>query len=231
MIRLDNFVSKALNISRNEANRLIYNSLIRVDDQIVKTPSFKFANAKVFCDNKELFFDDKKRYFLLYKPADFVSSTISENGLPSALDLLDTKNKKNLHFAGRLDSDTTGVLLISDDGVWTHKVTSPKNSFRKTYLVNLADQISLESIESLKNGVLLKNEKLPTKPAVVEVVNDRLIRLVITEGKYHQVKRMCAAIGNKVVSLHREKIETISLDNLKIGEFRELTLDEIDIFN
>lgn len=167
---------------------------------------------------------------MLYKPEGFVCS--HEDGFNhTAFVLLDEVKMDELHFAGRLDVDTTGLVLITDDGKWSHRITSPKHKCDKTYRVWLADPIGSDYAEKLAAGVQLRNEKELTLPAQMTIVNadENEVLLTIHEGKYHQVKRMFAALGNKVEQLHRERIGAIELDeNLEPGEYRYLTQEEID---
>ena len=128
--------------------------------------------------------------------------------------------------------DTTGLVLLTDDGQWSHRITSPKFQCEKTYLVTLADPIENHYQSAVEQGILLRGEKQPTKPAQLEIVDDYNLNLTISEGRYHQVKRMFAALGNKVVALHRWRIgEVILNDELQEGEYRTLHQAEIDSFN
>ncbi len=126
--------------------------------------------------------------------------------------------------------DTTGLVLITDDGQWSHRITSPKHKCDKTYRVWLADPVQADYAEKLANGIELRNEREMTLPAQMELVNadENEVLLTIHEGKYHQVKRMFAALGNKVVGLHRERVGDIVLDEaLEPGEYRYLTEEEV----
>lgn len=138
-------------------------------------------------------------------------------------------NPQDLHFAGRLDVDTTGLVLITDDGQWSHRITSPKHKCDKTYRVWLADPVTDDYARQLQEGVQLRSERELTLPAQMETVGEKEVLLTIHEGKYHQVKRMFAALGNKVVALHRERVGDIILDEaLDPGEYRYLTEQEIE---
>jgi len=133
-----------------------------------------------------------------------------------------------LHAAGRLDIDTTGLVLLTDDGQWSHRITSPRHHCEKTYRVTLESPISDDTAAQFTAGVQLHNEKSLTKPAQLEVITPTDVRLTLSEGRYHQVKRMFAAVGNRVIELHRERIGDIVLDeDLEPGEYRALTEDEI----
>ena len=136
----------------------------------------------------------------------------------------------DFHIAGRLDIDTTGLVLITNDGDWSHKITSPKKNKFKTYLVETQEPITDDALQQLRDGVQLHNEKDLTRPAIAERLGNYGLRLSISEGKYHQVKRMLAAVDNKVVELHREQIAGIKLgEDLAAGEYRPLTAAEIKL--
>lgn len=123
-------------------------------------------------------------------------------------------------------------MLLTDDGQWSHRITSPRHHCEKTYLVTLADPVENYYQMECEQGILLRGEKEPTRPALLEIIDDYNVNLTITEGKYHQVKRMFAALGNKVVALHRWRVGKVVLDErLAEGEFRALTADEIASFN
>jgi 16S rRNA pseudouridine516 synthase len=165
---------------------------------------------------------------MLHKPLGYISATI-DNEHPTVLDLLDEPNKKALHIAGRLDIDTTGLVLITDDGPWNHRVTSPRHECEKTYYVTLASDLVADAEAKLQAGILLNSETQLTKPATLERLYSNEVRLTISEGKYHQVKRMFAALDNRVTELHRERIGEIILDeSLAEGEYRPLTAAEIN---
>jgi 16S rRNA pseudouridine516 synthase len=166
---------------------------------------------------------------MLNKPLGYLS-TEAEANHPSALSLIDSPLK--IHAAGRLDVDTSGLLLLTSDGQWSHKVTSPNSKKFKDYRVSLADIISDEDLQLLEQGLMLRGEDKPTHPASTKRISENQILLSISEGRYHQVKRMCAAIGNKVVALHREKVGEVTLDaQLQPGEYRELSETEVASFN
>ena len=167
-------------------------------------------------------------YYMLNKPQGVVSAT-QDNTCKTVLDILDVDCKKDLFPVGRLDKDTEGLLLITNDGELAHKLLSPKKHVDKTYLVGIARKLSTEDIEKLELGVDI-GEKHLTQPAKVEVISDTEIKLTIHEGKFHQVKRMLKAVDNEVLTLKRVSFGGLKLDEtLKTGEYRELTEQEIEI--
>ncbi|MCK0163464.1 16S rRNA pseudouridine(516) synthase RsuA [Marinobacter sp. S6332] len=226
-MRLDQFISSSSPLSRKEARRAIHAGRAEVDGEVWKdTGKHIPAGAEVVLDGTPLTVKGE-RYLMLNKPAGVVSAT-RDSEHPTALDLLPAELTKDLHIAGRLDADTTGLLLLTTDGKWSHRVTSPRVDCPKTYRVGLNTPITDSAIEELETGILLHNDPKPMKPAQVKVVEPQLIELTISEGRYHQVKRMLAAVGNHVEALHRQSIGAISLDpKLEAGGYRELTEQEI----
>ncbi|WP_086984440.1 16S rRNA pseudouridine(516) synthase RsuA [Vibrio aphrogenes] len=228
-MRLDKFLCETLGVTRREATILLRRGEVTVDGNVVKVASIKVTEASRVEWQERYLPMPGPRYFMLYKPEGFVCSHEDSNN-PTAFVLLDEVNMDKLHFAGRLDVDTTGLVLITDDGQWSHRITSPKHKCEKTYRVWLEDAIGEDYADQLAQGIQLRNEKeltLPAKMEVVDFANNELL-LTISEGKYHQVKRMFAALGNKVDQLHRESIGRIQLDEtLEPGEYRALSNEEI----
>jgi 16S rRNA pseudouridine516 synthase len=134
-----------------------------------------------------------------------------------------------LHVVGRLDVDTTGLVLLTDDGSWTYKIITPNAQCEKVYRVSLRDEIHDEAIHRIEQGLKLQGIDKPTLPAKITVLESHVVLLTITQGHFHQVKRMFRAVGNKVRELHREKIGAVSLD-LAVGQWRYLTDDEVRSF-
>lgn len=231
-MRLDKFLCDALGATRKEATQLLKSKTVTVNDVVVKSGATKITDECVVEWQGQQLKKQGPRYIMLYKPEGFVCS--HEDGAnPTAFELLDEVNVDKLHFAGRLDVDTTGLVLITDDGQWSHRITSPKHKCEKTYRVWLVEPVESNYVEAFKQGIQLKSEDGLTQPAHLDVRADKEVLLTITEGKYHQVKRMFAALGNKVEHLHREKIGEIEMDeSLELGEYRYLTEQEINsIYN
>jgi 16S rRNA pseudouridine516 synthase len=226
-MRLDKFLCDALGATRKEATKLLKSGEVSVDGIVQKSGAVKVTDEScVEWQDREIAMPGP-RYIMLYKPEGFVCS--HEDGFNhTAFVLLDEVKMEELHFAGRLDVDTTGLVLITDDGKWSHRITSPKHKCEKTYYVWLADPVNDDYAERFKQGIELRNEREATLPAELDIITEKEVRLTIHEGKYHQVKRMFAALGNKVEALHRERIGDIILDEeLEPGEYRYLTEEEI----
>lgn len=214
-------------MTRSLAKKAMHRGDITCDGIVIKDAGFKVLEGMQVCLDGEQISLVGERYLMLNKPVDTICSSIDEV-YPSVLSLLDIEKPETLHIAGRLDADTTGLVLITSDGQWSHRITSPKKDCGKRYLVTLAEPVDESLIAMFAAGVALKNEDALTKPAMLEIIEPQLVRLTITEGKYHQVKRMFAAVGNHVVGLHRESIGKIELDSdLALGEWRYLTAEEI----
>ena len=227
-MRLDKFISQQLGISRAISGREIRANRVTIDGEVVRDASFKLLpQHQVAFDDNPLTQHHGPRYFMLNKPQGYVCST-DDPDHPTVLYFLDVPVAHKLHAAGRLDIDTTGLVLMTDDGQWSHRITSPRHHCEKTYLVTLESPVEEGTAEHFAQGVQLHNEKDLTRPAVLEVITPTEVRLTISEGRYHQVKRMFAAVGNHVVGLHRERIGDIALDpDLAPGEYRPLTEQEI----
>lgn len=227
-MRLDKFIAQQLGVSRAIAGREIRASRVTVDGDIIKDSAFKLSpDHDVEYDGNTLTQQTGPRYFMLNKPQGYVCST-DDPDHPTVLYFLDVPVAHKLHAAGRLDIDTTGLVLMTDDGQWSHRITSPRHHCEKTYLVTLESPLADDTAGRFAQGIQLHNEKDLTKPAQLEVITPTEVRLTISEGRYHQVKRMFAAVGNHVVALHRERIGAIVLDpTLEPGEYRPLTEEEI----
>lgn len=222
-MRLDKYISNATDLSRTDAKRLIKSAVVTIDDVIANNPARKIAADEVVAIEGSAIKGAQNRYFMMNKPAGVVSVTKDHNN-PTAIALMYEHRNDELQIAGRLDIDTTGLLLITDDGKWNHRLTSPRSDCAKIYTVGLAEPIGTDYEKKLAAGVLLDGEKHRCLPASMEQIDDYHLTLRIAEGKYHQVKRMFAALGNHVVSLHRFQVGDIVLDtDLEPGDYRPLT--------
>lgn len=227
-MRLDQFIATSTELSRKDAKRAISRGEVTVNQQICKGANTRLAGHERVALSGTLLTLPGERYLMMNKPAGVVSAT-TDSDHPTALDLLPSDITRNLHIAGRLDADTTGLLLLTTDGKWSHRVTSPRTDCPKTYRVTLSEALTDAAAQQLERGVELHNDPKPTRPARVTMLGDRIIELTISEGRYHQVKRMLAAVGNHVEALHRVRIGQVELDKeLRLGEYRELTAEEKD---
>lgn len=162
---------------------------------------------------------------MLHKPPGTICSNVDEH-YPSVFNYVDIDYPSDLHIVGRLDADTTGLVLITDDGRWSYGVTHPDKHCPKVYRVGLSRPIACDVAEKFKTGIALQGEAQLTLPASLTELSPQEVLLTITQGKFHQVKRMFAAVGNRVVSLHRESIGPVQL-NIAEGHWRYLTETEV----
>lgn len=229
-MRLDKFVSHATGLPREISKRVVRKKHVQVNGAVVTNAAYQVAAADQVVYEGELLAIAGPRYLMLNKPTGYVCAT-EDGDHPTVLDLLDDMDTEGLSIAGRLDIDTTGLVLLSDDGQWLHRVTSPRHLFAKVYRARLHDPLDDQTIASFASGMLLRGEDKPTAPAQCVALPDNEAEVTLNEGRYHQVKRMFAACGNHVVSLHRSQIGAVTLDaELAPGEYRELTPDEIASF-
>lgn len=230
-MRLDKFLAEQTGLSRSQVTKMLRSGSVELNQAVVKSGAVKItADDQVLLDGELLQWLENGQYLMLHKPQGYICSH-DDSEYPTVYHFFDYPLRNKLHSVGRLDVDTTGLVLLTDDGQWSHRITSPKFQCEKTYLVTLADPIEENYQSAVEQGILLRGEKLPTKPAQLEVLDDYNLNLTISEGRYHQVKRMFAALGNKVVALHRWRIGEIILDDeLDEGAYRTLTPQEIDSF-
>lgn len=226
-MRLDKFLSRQNIGTRSQVKVYIRQGMVTVNGQPAKSGDLhidEYTDRITFRDRELCYVPG--RYYMLNKPVGVVSAT-KDNTAGTVVELLEIQDRSAIFPVGRLDKDTEGLLLLTDDGELAHRLLSPKRHVDKTYLVSLAHPISDEDAVKLKQGVDI-GEKRPTLPAGVEIVDARNIRLTIHEGKFHQVKRMLRAVGNEVTSLKRISFGGLLLDeSLKPGEYRELTKQEV----
>ncbi len=227
MVRLDKFLCDCNKGSRNQVKDAIRAGQVTVNGMTEKKADCKInENADRITFQGQLCQYRKFAYYMLNKPQGVVSATL-DNTADTVLSLLIGVEDKDLFPVGRLDKDTTGLLLITNDGELAHRMLSPKKHVNKTYLVSMREPLSTESVDKLERGVDIGDADL-TLPALVEVLNDSEILLTIHEGRFHQVKRMLHAVGNEVVSLKRISFGPLSLDeSLMTGAYRELTVEEV----
>lgn len=229
-MRLDRFLSNLPRFNRQDARQLISQGRIRLDGQECRDAQAEVREFSRVQLDDELLQDGKAaRYFMLHKPVGVVSATCHPEHR-TVLDLLDEPDKDDLHLAGRLDLNTSGLLLISNDGLWTRRLTLPGSKQPKVYRVQTEQPITDEYIEVFARGLYFAYEDLTTLPAELEILDSHSARLTLHEGRYHQVKRMFGHFQNKVIGLHRERIGPLDLGDLPLGHYRALSAEEIAAF-
>lgn len=227
-MRLDKFLTEMEIGSRSQVKTYIKKGLITVNGVVCKDSDFKLdENIDIVSYAGETLSYQKFRYYILNKPKGVVTATKDAKD-KTVMDLLENVRRTDLSPVGRLDKDTEGLLLITNDGALAHALLSPKKHVDKVYRVSLAKPITKEETEQLEAGVDIGDDSI-TMPAKVEMVHNTEILLTIHEGRFHQVKRMLKAVGNEVVDLKRESFGCLTLEeSLKSGTFRELTVEEVD---
>ncbi len=226
-MRLDKFLCDTAGLTRTEAKNAVKKGQIAVNGQVQKAADFKVKETTdtVTFQGKPLSYA-AFHYYILHKPAGVITAT-EDKKESTVMDILREEKVKNLFPVGRLDKDTEGLLLITDDGELAHNLLSPKKHVDKEYLVKVRDSISEEDCRKLSEGVDIGDEK-PTAPAKVERVAEKEILLTIREGRFHQVKRMLQAVGNEVLYLKRLSMGSLRLpEDLEKGAYRPLSEEEI----
>lgn len=225
--RLDKFLCDKKIGTRSQVKVLIQKGLVTVNDEVVRKADVKVSETDEICCQGESLSSEEFGYFMLNKPAGLISAT-EDPSKQTVIDLFKDEPYKNLYPVGRLDKDTEGLLLITNDGPLGHKLLSPKKHVPKTYYAKLSHGLSKEDIDVLENGVDI-GEKNLTLPAKIEILEEMAVHITITEGKFHQVKRMFEAVNNQVVYLKRISMGSLRLDEtLKLGEYRALTEEELN---
>jgi 16S rRNA pseudouridine516 synthase len=225
-VRLDRFVSQAAGVSRSQARALIQRGRVSVDGDRVRDPALKVGDGSLVAHRGEPLRLPGPTYLMLHKPVGLLSAT-RDAGQATVLSLLPADLAARVHLVGRLDKDTSGLLLLSDDGAWSHRIVSPRHHCPKVYLATLADPLAADAEARLKQGIRLRGEDSPTRPAELQRLDERRVRVTVTEGRYHLVRRLFAALGNRVLQLHRERIGGLVLDStLAPGQWRVLTPEE-----
>ena len=233
MMRIDKYLAEMGQGTRSEIKKLIRSGRVMVDGETVKKPELKIdeTTQKVSLDGKQIGYA-KKEYYMLHKPAGVISATKDDRD-KTVLDLITDKKRNDLFPVGRLDKDTEGLLLITNDGDLAHRLLAPKKHVDKVYYAKIDGMVTEEDVKRFAEGIDIgAEEEEMTRPAKLDIMKsaeESEIRLTIHEGKFHQVKRMFLAVGKEVTYLKRERMGTLCLDeNLKPGEYRLLTEEEIE---
>ena len=234
MIRLDKYLADMGCGTRQEVKKFIRSGQVSVDGIVVKKPETKVEQTvqEVFLNGEKVGYESFE-YYMLNKPAGVISAT-EDQSCQTVVDLIKDKKRKDLFPVGRLDRDTEGLLLITNDGALAHRLLSPKKHVDKCYFARICGKVTEEDVRSFEKGVNIGSQEQPeiTMPGKLEIITSddiSKIRLTIQEGKFHQVKRMFQAVGKEVIYLKRLRMGTLILDeNLGIGEYRPLTKEELE---
>lgn len=230
MTRLDKILSTQLNISRTDAKALLKKGRVSINGTVIKTADTKCADSDIVTVDGEQIAYSKFVYIMMNKPQGVISASDGK-GEKTVVDLLpDDMKRRGLFPAGRLDKDTTGFVLLTDDGEFAHSILSPSKHIDKTYVAHLDKPITAELVEDFRGGMTLNGEKL-LEAEVTPIDGDLTVcKVVLRQGLYHQVKRMFKKHGITVTALDRVKMGNLLLDSsLKAGESRYLTAEELDL--
>ena len=224
--RLDRFISKHSDFTMSDVRLLIAQKRIIVDGQAAHSIQQQITQFTHVALDGQCLQENQPVYLLLNKPKGVVSAT-KDAKHTTLIDLIEHPQKSELHIAGRLDFNTTGVVLLTNDGAWSRKISLPETKLAKTYEVTLAKPLTAEYIHVFREGIYFAYEDITTQPADLEILTEITARLTLTEGKYHQVKRMFGYFQNEVLELHRAAVGPIRLDGLVLGQSRLLTEKEL----
>lgn len=228
-MRVDKFLANSGIGSRKEVKKLIKEKRVRLGDEIIKDPGKEVKESDlVYLDNVPISY--KKYVYIVMNKRAGVVSAVEDNIYQTVVEELDDYLLSFKPFpVGRLDRDTTGLLILTNDGDFSHNCMHPKRGVKKTYLALVDRDLEEKDAIKFQKGIFLEEENIRTKEAKLEILEDRLARVTITEGKYHQVKRMFKACGKNVIELKRIKIGEYELpEDLKLGDYREVDRNSLD---
>ena len=230
--RLDRFISEQIGVNRRNVRRLLAQQRVKVDGQLATDIN------QVIHDFSHVIFDDRVLrakqpvYVMMNKPAGVISAT-RDRQHKTVVDLLDRPDKEQLHIVGRLDLNSTGLLLLTNDGHWSRQLSKPENNVAKLYRVTLQKPVTDDYIQAFLEGMYFPFEGVTTRPAKLQIISEYEAEVTLTEGRYHQIKRMFGRFDNEVLTLHRLAVGGLPLDaSLSPGQIRELTgLEASNIFS
>ena len=225
-MRLNRFIQRHTEHGKQASRAMIIAGRVRVNGQPCTDLHQSICSFTTVELDDQLLQQRQPRYVMLHKPAGVVSSTQHDEH-PTVLDLLPEEWRSELHLAGRLDLKTTGLMLLTNDGCWSRKVTQPEEKIPKIYRVITKDAVAEDTAEVFARGIYFATEDITTLPAQLELLSSHESRLTIYEGRYHQIKRMFGHLRNEVTGLHREQIGQLRLEGLESGAYRELSPAEI----
>ena len=230
MERLQKIIANSGFCSRRKAEEYIQNRKVKVNGEIISELGYKASYEDyIEVNGTPINKKEEKVYYLLNKPRGVVTTASDDKGRKTVVDLI--KTDKRIYPVGRLDYDTTGIILLTNDGELTNYLTHPKNEIEKVYIAKIRGLITKEELKKLCNGVVIDGFKTSKSKAKIlksdRKTNSSVVELIIHEGKNHQVKKMFEAIGHEVLKLKRESISFLTLDGVKSGSYRELSIKEV----
>ena len=225
-MKLSRFLYHHTNHGKNDVRRILAAGRVCVDGKVERGSQRDIGDFTQVTLDDQVLRDTSAVYVMLNKPAGYLSATVDDEH-PTVMELINAP--ETLHIAGRLDRASTGLLILTNDGKWSRRLTEPKEGFPKVYELTTAEPISTETAMRFQQGIYFAYEDLTTQPAELQILSAQCAQITIYEGRYHQIKRMFHAVGNRITSLHRLSMGAIQLDeSLTPGQYRDLTQQEID---
>jgi 16S rRNA pseudouridine516 synthase len=233
--RLDRFISKAIGVKRSEVRALLASGRVQVDGLVAKDIAQLVGQFSHITVDQKTLQAVKPVYVMMHKPAGVVSAT-KDDKHQTVVDLLERDDREQLHIAGRLDFNSTGLLLLSNDGDWSKQLSLPERNIQKVYTVTLAKPVTADYVDAFAAGIFFEHEGITTRPAQIKILSGATVdnspvyraEVWLCEGRYHQIKRMFGRFQNEVLALHRHQIGNLILDkNLLPGQSRDLSEAEL----
>jgi 16S rRNA pseudouridine516 synthase len=225
--RLDRFISAKTTTPKSEVRFMLAQKRIHVDGHLATDVSHPIDQFSLVVIDGNVLQNNSRKYIMMNKPIGVVSATKDEQH-KTVMDLLCEEDAADLHIVGRLDLNSSGLLLLTNDGDWSRALMSPENKVSKVYEVTLENPITQDYIQAFAEGMYFSYEDITTKPAHLEILSEHVAKVTLEEGRYHQIKRMFGRFRNPVLALHRVSIGEIKLDDdLATGEYRALDQNEV----
>ncbi len=225
--RLDRFISQHLQVNRKNVRLMLAKGQVKVDGELARDIDLIVDEFSHICVDDKVIQANQACYVMLHKPVGVVSATVDDKH-KTVIDLLEWDNKESLHIVGRLDLNTSGLVLLTNDGRWSKRLMDPEHKVGKLYRVHLQNPLTSEYISAFEQGMYFEFEDITTLPAELEIIDSHTALVTLYEGRYHQIKRMFGRFRNPVIGLHRISVGNIMLDSeLAVGQSRSLTGDEI----
>ncbi|MBL4869133.1 MAG: 16S rRNA pseudouridine(516) synthase [Pseudomonadales bacterium] len=225
--RLDRFLSITTGVNRRSVRGILAQGRVSVDGVVARDIQQVVHQFSVIIFDDKVLQQNQSLYFMMNKPPGVVSAT-KDKRHKTVLDLVKKSDGVNLHIAGRLDFNSSGLLLLTNDGAWSRHLSSPEQGIKKYYRVALENKMTEEYVQAFRDGIYFEYEGITTQSAELTIIDDRIAEISVTEGRYHQIKRMFGRYQNKVLSLHRYRIGDLELDSaLEAGQYRALSNKEV----
>ena len=229
-MRLQKFMAEAGVASRRKSEEMIASGLVKINGEVMTSQGYIVSDTDVISvGDKLISSSEKKVYYILNKPKGYVTTVKDQFARPCVIDLVAEEIKERVYPAGRLDYNTEGLLILTNDGDFVNKITHPKNEIEKKYIAVVAGRVTEEEVEKLKKGVVIDGKKThPAKVFLSEIFKDTsILEVTISEGRNRQVRKMFEAVGHNVVELGRVSIGNLEIGNLKLGQIRKLNPNEV----